>query len=112
MQHLPGGFSEATKGFGGRAHAVTKRSHVADLAVLGYTSHGLTEDLEKGQNKLRSQKNLTVIATRFHCFDRPAVFLMTHLGVLHHTLDAVKVRQVIDRFTGVVQHSSHSLGDK
>lgn len=35
-----------------------------------------------------------------------------NLGVLHHTLNAVKVGQVTDRLIGVVQHSSDSLRDK
>ncbi len=35
-----------------------------------------------------------------------------YLGVLHHTLDAVEVGEVIDRFVGIVQHSSDSLGDE
>lgn len=35
----------------------------------------------------------------------------TYLGVLHHTLNAVEVREVTDRLVVVVQHSSHSLKD-
>lgn len=38
--------------------------------------------------------------------------LKAYLGVLHDTLDAVKVRQVIDWLAGIVQHSSDSLGNK
>lgn len=35
-----------------------------------------------------------------------------NLGVLHHTLDAVEVREVADRLVGIIQHSSDSLGDE
>lgn len=34
------------------------------------------------------------------------------LGVLHHTLNAVKVGEVTDGLIGVVQHSSDSLSDE
>lgn len=40
------------------------------------------------------------------------VDLKAYLGVLHHTLDAIEVREVTDRLVGVVQHSSYSLRDK
>lgn len=38
--------------------------------------------------------------------------LQTYLGVLHHTLDAVEVREVTDRLAGIVQHSPDSLGEE
>lgn len=37
------------------------------------------------------------------------VDLKDYLGILHHTLDAVKVGEVTDWFVGVIQHSSDGL---
>lgn len=46
-------------------------------------------------------------------FGSPGLFdLQAYLGVLHHTLDAVKVGEITHWLAGIVQHSPDSLGDE